>query len=146
MKSVESSAACKGAVTAVRGRRPRRSTAMATVMAAGLVAGIAGLADYDALERTGLSPISAAVAAQAADPTTFGRDLAGSCSGCHNTGGRAIGQGVPIAGMPAERMVQIMTDFRDGKRVATVMHQIAKGYTPEQIRLIADWFSTQPTK
>jgi len=81
--------------------------------------------------------------AVAAEPTDRGRDLAATCTGCHNTNGKAIGEGVPIAGMAAERMVTLMTQFRDGARPATVMHQIAKGYTPDQIRLIADYLAAQ---
>jgi cytochrome c553 len=33
--------------------------------------------------------------------------------------------------------------FRDGKRPATVMHQISKGYTDAQIDAIAGWFAAQ---
>ena len=36
-----------------------------------------------------------------------------------------------------------MAEFKDGKRPATIMHQIAKGYTDEQIRLIAGYFAAQ---
>ena len=36
-----------------------------------------------------------------------------------------------------------MKAFRDGKRPATIMHQLAKGYTDPQIELIADYFSRQ---
>ena len=34
--------------------------------------------------------------------------------------------------------------FRDGSRPATVMQQIAKGYTPEQIEQLAAYFSSLP--
>ena len=131
--------------------RPGRCARRVTTSLAGLALGLAGLAAVAAvggamgLERAGFAPIGAAMAAQAADPSAFGRDLASGCAGCHNTGGRAIGSGVPIAGMPADRMIQAMTDFRDGRRAASVMHQIAKGYTPEQIRLMAAYFAAQPT-
>ena len=36
-----------------------------------------------------------------------------------------------------------MRAFRDGKRPATVMHQIAKGYTDAQIDAMAAWFAAQ---
>ena len=125
------------------GRYARGATAMMAglaVMAAGLVAGVA-LPD-----RAGLSPVGTAQAAEPADPSTFGRDLAGSCSGCHNTAGRAIGDGAVLAGMPADRMIKAMSDFREGRRAATVMHQISKGYTPEQVRLLAEYFAAQSPK
>jgi len=34
--------------------------------------------------------------------------------------------------------------FRDGARPSTVMQQIAKGYSEQQIDLIADYFSRRP--
>jgi cytochrome c553 len=36
-----------------------------------------------------------------------------------------------------------MRAFRDGSRPATVMHQIAKGYTDAQIDAMAAWFAAQ---
>jgi cytochrome c553 len=36
-----------------------------------------------------------------------------------------------------------MRAFRDGKRPATVMHQIAKGYSDPQIDTLAAWFAAQ---
>jgi cytochrome c553 len=36
-----------------------------------------------------------------------------------------------------------MSDFRDGKRPATVMRQIARGYTEPQIEAMAAWFASQ---
>jgi cytochrome c553 len=37
-----------------------------------------------------------------------------------------------------------MRAFRDGARPATVMHQIARGYSDQQIDLMADYFSRRP--
>jgi cytochrome c553 len=36
-----------------------------------------------------------------------------------------------------------MKMYRDGKRPATIMHQIAKGYTDEEIVALADYFAKQ---
>jgi cytochrome c553 len=36
-----------------------------------------------------------------------------------------------------------MKAFRDGTRPATVMHQLAKGYSEAQIDAIAEYFSAQ---
>ena len=36
-----------------------------------------------------------------------------------------------------------MRAFRDGQRPATVMHQIAKGYSDAQIEAIAGWYAAQ---
>jgi sulfide dehydrogenase cytochrome subunit len=70
--------------------------------------------------------------------------LAAPCAICHGTEGRAVTQDVvPLAGLPREHIASQMRAFRDGQRPATVMHQIAKGYTDAQIDALAAWFSAQ---
>jgi cytochrome c553 len=71
------------------------------------------------------------------------RSLAATCAGCHGTEGRAHQQGAttPLAGMPGHYLAAQMREFRDGKRSATVMHQLAKGYSDEQIDAIAAHFA-----
>ena len=72
------------------------------------------------------------------------RNLAAGCAICHGTEGRAVTKDVTtLAGIPPDHLAKQMRDFRDGKRPATVMHQIAKGYSDEQIGQIADYLSTQ---
>jgi sulfide dehydrogenase cytochrome subunit len=39
-----------------------------------------------------------------------------------------------------------MADYKSGAQPATIMHQIAKGYTDEQIKLVAAYFAAQPAK
>jgi len=70
--------------------------------------------------------------------------LAAPCAVCHGTDGRAVTKDViPLAGLPREHIASQMRAFRDGTRPATVMHQIAKGYTDAQIDAMAAWFATQ---
>ena len=72
------------------------------------------------------------------------RNLAATCSNCHGTDGRALGDTLkPLAGMPAERIVAAMTAFKSGAQPATVMHQIAKGFSDEQIAALAAYFAVQ---
>lgn len=75
-----------------------------------------------------------------------GRNLASACAICHGTEGRVVpGQSplIPLAGLPSDHIAAQMRAFRDGKRPATVMHQIAKGYTDPQINAIAAWYAAQ---
>ena len=78
-----------------------------------------------------------------AQQSTYARDIAATCATCHGTDGHSVG-GVPpsLAGQNKAYLLQQLKDFRDGKRPATIMHQHAKGYTPEQLELIAGYFSS----
>jgi len=70
------------------------------------------------------------------------RGLAATCFTCHGTDGRSV-NGVPpsLAGRNKDDLLKQLQDFRDGKRPATIMHQHAKGYTNEQLELIAGYFA-----
>jgi sulfide dehydrogenase cytochrome subunit len=86
----------------------------------------------------------AAVPAFAQD--TVGRNLAAPCAICHGTDGRSATKDsplIPLAGLPRDHIATQLRAFRDGKRPATVMHQIAKGYTDPQIDAMAGWFAAQ---
>jgi cytochrome c553 len=72
-----------------------------------------------------------------------GRDLAAGCSNCHGTDGRSPSEMPKLAGLDKPRLVSLMREFRDGKRPATIMHQIAKGYTDPQIEMLGDYFAAQ---
>ena len=69
--------------------------------------------------------------------------LSASCEGCHGTGGRSPGAIPAIAGKPAEYLREALESFRSGERNATVMGRHATGYTDEEIRQIAEYFSRQ---
>jgi len=72
------------------------------------------------------------------------RTNAAACAICHGTGGQSVTRDVvPLAGLQREHIARQMRDFRDGKRPATVMHQIAKGYSDQEIDQMAAWFAAQ---
>ncbi len=72
----------------------------------------------------------------------YPRSLAATCFTCHGTDGRSV-NGVPpsLAGQNKDVLLKQLQEFRDGKRPATIMHQHAKGYTNEQLDLIAGYFA-----
>jgi cytochrome c553 len=87
---------------------------------------------------------AALVAVSSVQAQENGRNLAAGCAICHGTGGKAVTQNViPLAGLPRDHIASQMRAFRDGARPATVMHQIAKGYTDPQIDAMATWFASQ---
>ena len=91
-----------------------------------------------------LAALAANVMAQTSDADArSARYLAATCSNCHGTTGTAQGATPSLAGQKRRYIVEQMKAFRDGKRPATIMHQLAKGYTDPQIELIADYFSRQ---
>ena len=86
----------------------------------------------------------AGTASNALGQDAAGRNLASACAICHGTDGRAATKDViPLAGLPKDHIATQMRAFRDSKRPATVMHQIAKGYTDAQIDQLATWFASQ---
>lgn len=92
------------------------------------------------LAAAALSPLTAS--AQAAD-ANLGRNVAANCANCHGTNGRSVGGMASLAGMPRDTLIRTMREFREGKRPATIMHQLAKGYTEEQIAAVAAYFAAQ---
>jgi cytochrome c553 len=84
-----------------------------------------------------------AAAPLAAYAQDAGRDLAASCAMCHGTNGRSAGGNEPLAGMAKADLVRKFNEFRSGAKPATVMHQLSKGYTDQQIDQIAAYFAAQ---
>lgn len=82
--------------------------------------------------------------AAAQDPN-LARNLAATCANCHGTNGKAVaGSGMEaLAGTDRNKLLQKMKDFRSGAKPATIMHQIAKGYTDEEMSLIASFYAAQ---
>jgi cytochrome subunit of sulfide dehydrogenase len=89
--------------------------------------------------------LALAAAAAHAQDNAVARSLAATCAACHGSDGRSVTtEVVPLAGLPKEHIVAQMKAFRDGTRPATVMQQLAKGYTDAQIEQLADYFAGRP--
>jgi sulfide dehydrogenase cytochrome subunit len=83
--------------------------------------------------------------AQNAGPNP-GRAIAASCANCHGTNGVSVGTIPSLAGAAKTDLVTGMQEFKTGKRTGTVMPQLAKGLTDEQIDQVAAWFAAQPAR
>ncbi len=83
--------------------------------------------------------------ASAQTDVNLARNLAATCANCHGTNGNVQGTHVKgLAGVPAANIVALMAGYKAGTIPnTTIMHQIAKGYTDEQIKLIAEYFAAQ---
>lgn len=78
-----------------------------------------------------------------ADPLTRGAMLSASCEGCHGTNGHSPGSIPDISGKSADFISTSLNEFRSGDRPSTVMGRHIKGYTDEEILLIAEYFGKQ---
>lgn len=71
------------------------------------------------------------------------RVWAAACANCHGTDGRAQAGMESLAGKDKDDMLQKLLDFKNGRKPATLMHQIAKGYSDEQLAQISTYFAAQ---
>ncbi len=54
------------------------------------------------------------------------------------------GAGVGVLqGRPAVETAGAMEAFRSGARPATLMNRIVRGFTPDEVRSLSDWFATR---
>jgi len=68
--------------------------------------------------------------------------LALACGSCH--GAQIEASGISrLYGMEASVFIQRMIDFKSGKRVASIMNRIARGYDESELQKMADYFSRQ---
>ncbi len=109
-------------------RRPRRLACLAGLL------GLAMLLPLSSMAQTAQTTPPAPSALQV-------QVWAASCMACHGPDGRAEGTGLRIAGMPAQEHLDKMLAFQKGTRSATIMHRHAKGYSEQELRLIAEYFS-----
>jgi cytochrome c553 len=102
------------------------------IFAAGVIASLA----------TAVVGMSSALAQQS--EASVARYAAANCANCHGTAGVAQGAMPSLAGQKKEYIAEQVRAFRDGKRPATIMHQLSKGYSDAQIDAMADYFARQP--
>jgi sulfide dehydrogenase cytochrome subunit len=51
-----------------------------------------------------------------------------------------------LAGMPAEQIIESMMAFKKGTRPAIIMDRVSRGYTDDEIKTMAYFFTKQPLK
>lgn len=85
--------------------------------------------------------LAAAVAASAAPPPP-GRLLASNCFQCHGTNGAGPGFD-NLAGRSASSIYEDMKEMQAGKEGEDIMSKHSRGYTDDQLRLLAQWLSLQ---
>jgi len=92
--------------------------------------------------------LCAVLAAHAADkpavaPTTPFPYFVANCFNCHGTEGKAVSAIPTIAGRDQAYLEETLKAYKAGSKPATIMHQLAKGYTDEEIAVLAAYFAKQ---
>ena len=87
---------------------------------------------------------TAADAADDAQAAPAVRLLAATCANCHGPQGDSPGAMPSIAGLPREHLVERLRMLRAGAADATLMHQLAKAYSDDEIERLAAHFARQP--
>ena len=68
---------------------------------------------------------------------------AAACSGCHPVSRSIETLANRLIGRTPADIVTAVQAYRSGQRPATVMDRIAKGFTDDEIKAIADWYGAQ---
>ena len=95
-----------------------------------------------------VSAVFLATAAYAADPSKQSKNatpyFAANCANCHGTDGKSTNTAIPsLAGRDRGYLEQTLKAYKAGTKTGTIMPQLAKGYTDEEIVVLADYFSKQ---
>ena len=88
-----------------------------------------------------LASLAMSCQAQTNDATKlYHRGLAATCANCHGTNGRGVVDGgMPLINiLTSDEMLAQLKAFKSGAREGTVMPQLAKGYSDEQLEIIAN--------
>jgi cytochrome c553 len=75
----------------------------------------------------------------------YQRSLAATCANCHGTNGHGVVDGgMPlINSLSSAKILSILQEYKSGERPGTVMPQLAKGYSDEQLQIIANQLGTK---
>ena len=86
-----------------------------------------------------LALLGSGVSAQTPPP---GRLLAAQCAQCHGTNGNGPGFD-ELAGKSAYELYNDLLEMKSRTQIESIMDRQARGYTDDQLRLIADYLSAQ---
>ncbi len=66
--------------------------------------------------------------------------LVATCANCHGTNGKGVeNSGLPLINhLSGEQILTHLKAYKSGAREGTIMPQLAKGYTDEQLQIIAN--------
>ena len=116
---------------------------MKKIILAGLL--IAAAVPAQAEKNPFIESVFVAPKEYASDPPVSGQMLANNCDACHGTHGRIFDEVMPpLVGIPRDRFIEIMMDFKNEKRPTIIMNHIARAFLDDEIIRMADFFAKQP--
>lgn len=71
-----------------------------------------------------------------------GDTIAYTCNGCHGTDGVSKGAVPSLKGRPADDQAKMLRYFKADIRPSTIMGRIAKGYSAEELKAVAEYFES----
>lgn len=71
------------------------------------------------------------------------RSWAAGCANCHGTNGHAEQGMPPLAGKSPADITEKLLAYKSGAAPSTIMQQLAKGYSDDQLAAIAGYLSAQ---
>lgn len=135
-------------------RKATRTIAAAFVLTASLGFAVSGVASADeVLPASGVraaSPVYVAPSvaqSSRAEPDWQARDWAMACMSCHNASAPVSAGKATLSaldGRPSAELMSSLRAMRDGKRPATLMPQLLRGYREDELQRIAAYFAAQP--
>jgi sulfide dehydrogenase cytochrome subunit len=69
--------------------------------------------------------------------------LANACAGCHGTNGLSSTPMPIISGLNQDYLKTILKQYKEDERPSTIMGRLARGYSDEQLDLMAAFFASQ---
>lgn len=70
-----------------------------------------------------------------------GKVIAFACSTCHSPDSQLVKQGMPLfKSQTASHLEKVLLDYKYGRKSATIMDRICKGYTDSELKAVAEYF------
>jgi len=100
---------------------------------------------YFALPLTLALSVITTPALAGGDPDV-GKEKSAACAACHGADGNSANPQFPIlAGQYPEYLIRALADYKSGARNNLIMKSMAAGLSPDDMRDLAAYFSSQPS-
>jgi cytochrome c553 len=93
-----------------------------------------------------IAALGVAGIAQAAGDAAAGKARATTCAGCHGAGGEGKAPNPALAGMPEEKFIQAIQDYKSGKRANAIMKTFAGQLKSQDVENLAAYYSSLKKK